>query len=295
MGQLYIINWKYSLQRMENKMKKYGYKDKNKIIVHILLIIGALFMIGPFIWTVLTSFKTLSESISVPPTIFPKNYNFDNYKKAVQMLPFFNFYFNTMAVIIIRVIVSTFFAAMAAYAFARLKFPGRDVLFMLVLLQMMVPSQIFVIPQYLIAHKLGILNSISALVLPGIVTAFGTFLLRQFFMGLPDELEEAAVIDGANKWQIFVHVMLPLARSGMISLSIFTALFAWKELMWPLIVNTDLDKMPLSAGLAQLIGQFNTNYPVLMAGSVLAIIPMVVIFMIFQKQFISGVALNGGK
>lgn len=114
-------------------------------------------------------------------------------------------------------------------------------------------------------------------------------------MGLPDELEEAAVIDGANKWQIFVHVMLPLARSGMISLSIFTALFAWKELMWPLIVNADIEKIPLSAGLAQLIGQFATNYPVLMAGSVLAIISMIIIFVIFQKQFINGVALSGGK
>ena len=166
---------------------------------------------------------------------------------------------------------------------------------MFVLIQMMVPGQIFIIPQYLMVQRLGMLNSISALVFPGIVTAFGTFLLRQFFMGLPDELEEAAVIDGANKWQIFVHVMLPLARSGMISLSIFTALFAWKELMWPLIVNADIEKMPLSAGLAQLIGQFATNYPVLMAGSVLAIIPMIIIFVIFQKQFINGVALSGGK
>ena len=213
----------------------------------------------------------------------------------MSLLPFFKFYFNTIIVIVIRVIVSTFFAAMAAYGFARIKFPGRDILFMFVLIQMMVPGQIFIIPQYLMVQRLGMLNSISALVFPGIVTAFGTFLLRQFFMGLPDELEEAAVIDGANKWQIFVHVMLPLARSGMISLSILTALFAWKELMWPLIVNADIEKMPLSAGLAQLIGQFATNYPVLMAGSVLAIIPMIIIFVIFQKQFINGVALSGGK
>ena len=213
----------------------------------------------------------------------------------MSLLPFFKFYFNTIIVIVIRVVISTFFAAMAAYGFARIKFPGRDILFMFVLIQMMVPGQIFIIPQYLMLQRLGMLNSISALVFPGIVTAFGTFLLRQFFMGLPDELEEAAVIDGANKWQIFVHVMLPLARSGMISLSIFTALFAWKELMWPLIVNADIEKMPLSAGLAQLIGQFATNYPVLMAGSVLAIIPMIIIFVIFQKQFINGVALSGGK
>lgn len=272
-----------------------SYRDKSKIFIHIILICGALLMVIPFIWMILTSFKTMTEAVQVPPKIFPKNYNFNNYKMAVKSLPFLKFYINTIIVIIVRVVVSTFFAAMAAYAFARIKFPGRDILFMFVLIQMMVPGQIFLIPQYLIVQKLGMLNTQSALIFPGIVTAFGTFLLRQFFMGLPDELEEAAVIDGANRWQIFVKVMLPLARSGMISLSIFTALFAWKELMWPLIVNSDMEKLPLSAGLAQLIGQFATNYPVLMAGSVLAIIPMIIVFILFQKQFISGVALSGGK
>ena len=270
-------------------------RDRSKLFIHILLIAGTLFMIIPFLWTLLTSFKTVSESIQVPPKIFPKEYNFRNYFNVVRTLPFLNFYVNTILVILIRVIVSTFFAAMAAYAFARIKFPGRDILFMFVLIQMMVPGQIFLIPQFLMVQKLGMLNSIPALVFPGLVTAFGTFLLRQFFMGLPTELEEAAVIDGANRWQIFIKIMLPLARSGMVSLSIFTALFAWKELMWPLIVNSTLNKMPLSAGLAQVIGQFATDYPVLMAGSVLAIIPMIIVFIIFQKQFISGVALSGGK
>ena len=270
-------------------------RDRSKLFIHILLIAGTLFMIIPFLWTLLTSFKTVSESIQVPPKIFPKEYNFRNYFNVVRTLPFLNFYVNTILVILIRVIVSTFFAAMAAYAFARIKFPGRDILFMFVLIQMMVPGQIFLIPQFLMVQKLGILNSIPALVFPGLVTAFGTFLLRQFFMGLPTELEEAAVIDGANRWQIFIKIMLPLARSGMVSLSIFTALFAWKELMWPLIVNSTLNKMPLSAGLAQVIGQFATDYPVLMAGSVLAIIPMIIVFIIFQKKFISGVALSGGK
>ena len=270
-------------------------RDRSKLFIHILLIAGTLFMIIPFLWTLLTSFKTVSESIQVPPKIFPKEYNFRNYFNVVRTLPFLNFYVNTILVILIRVIVSTFFAAMAAYAFARIKFPGRDILFMFVLIQMMVPGQIFLIPQFLMVQKLGILNSIPALVFPGLVTAFGTFLLRQFFMGLPTELEEAAVIDGANRWQIFIKVMLPLAKPGMISLSIFTALFAWKDLMWPLIVNADIEKMPLSAGLASLVGQFATNYPVLMAGSVLAIIPMIIVFVIFQKQFVGGIALSGGK
>lgn len=264
-------------------------------ITHTVLIIGSILMVTPFIWMFLTSFKTMMESMQVPPTIMPHEFISTNYKNAVSLLPFFTFYMNTIVVIIIRVIVSTLFAAMAAYAFARIKFPGRDILFMFVLIQMMVPGQIFIIPQYLMVQKLGMLNSLSALVFPGLVTAFGTFLLRQFFMSLPEEIEEAAIIEGANRWQIFWHVMLPLAKPGMISLSIFTALFAWKDLMWPLIVNADLNKMPLSAGLASLIGQFSTDYPVLMAGSVISIIPMIIIFVIFQKQFINGIAGTGGK
>ena len=255
-------------------MKLLQKDDNKKILIHIALILGTLFMVIPFVWMVLTSFKTLPESIQVPPKIMPKSFNLKSYSDVLTLLPFLTFYLNTVIVIAVRVVVSTFFAAMAAYAFARIKFPGRDILFMFVLIQMMVPVQLFIIPQYLLVQKLGLLNSIPALILPGIVTAFGTFLLRQFFMGLPDEVEEAAVIDGANRWQIFIKVMLPLAKPGMISLSIFTALFAWKDLMWPLIVNADIEKMPLSAGLASLVGQFATNYPVLMAGSVLAIIPI---------------------
>lgn len=276
-------------------MKLLQKDDNKKILIHIALILGTLFMVIPFVWMVLTSFKTLPESIQVPPKIMPKLFNLKSYSDVLTLLPFFTFYLNTIIVIAVRVVVSTFFAAMAAYAFARIKFPGRDILFMFVLIQMMVPVQLFIIPQYLLVQKLGLLNSIPALILPGIVTAFGTFLLRQFFMGLPDEVEEAAVIDGANRWQIFMKVMLPLAKPGMVSLSIFTALFAWKDLMWPLIVNADIEKMPLSAGLASLVGQFATNYPVLMAGSVLAIIPMIIVFVIFQKQFVGGIALSGGK
>ena len=276
-------------------MKLLQKDDNKKILIHIALILGTLFMVIPFVWMVLTSFKTLPESIQVPPKIMPKSFNLKSYSDVLTLLPFLTFYLNTVIVIAVRVVVSTFFAAMVAYAFARIKFPGRDILFMFVLIQMMVPVQLFIIPQYLLVQKLGLLNSIPALILPGIVTAFGTFLLRQFFMGLPDEVEEAAVIDGANRWQIFIKVMLPLAKPGMISLSIFTALFAWKDLMWPLIVNADIEKMPLSAGLASLVGQFATNYPVLMAGSVLAIIPMIIVFVILQKQFVGGIALSGGK
>ncbi|HEY4538283.1 MAG TPA: carbohydrate ABC transporter permease, partial [Erysipelothrix sp.] len=170
-----------------------------------------------------------------------------------------------------------------------------NTLFILILSVLMVPGQVFLIPQYLIVQKLGLLDSIPALFLPGLFSAFGTFLLRQFFMTIPDELEEAAILDGASRIKIFFTVILPLSKSALISLSIFAILYGWNSLLWPLIVNTSNDKMTLSAGLAQLSGQHATNFPLMMAGSFLAIIPLLMIYLIFQKQFIEGIALSGSK
>lgn len=270
-------------------------KKRKKWLIHFILVLGVLAMILPFVWMILTAGKTLEESVLIPPKIFTAQYQWGNFKEVFEKLPFVSFYWNTALMIFFRIIGSVLFSAMAAYACARLKFPGRNLFFGLVLVQMMIPTQIFIIPQYLMVQKLNLLNSVPALVLPGIVSAFGTFLLRQFFMSLPDELEEAAKLDGANIWQIFFKIMLPLARSGLIALAIFTGLFAFKDLMWPLIVNMSLDKMTLSSGLANLQGQYVTNYPQLMAGSLLAIWPMVLLFIIFQKKFIEGISTSGGK
>ena len=273
-----------------------GKKIKGKkLAIHTALILGAVIMILPFLWMILTSLKTMGEATQVPPTILPETPQYQNYSEVSRLLPFGKFYVNTILMLLWRVIGSVIFSAMAAYAFARLKFPGKNIFFMLVLFQMMIPSQIFIIPQFLLVQKMGLLNTVSALVVPGIVSAFGTFLLRQFFMGLPKELEEAAKLDGCNIWQTFYKIMLPLARSGLVALAIFTALFAFKDLMWPLVVNMSIDKMPLSAGIASLQGQFATNYPQLMAGSLLAIWPMLLIFIIFQRRFIEGIATTGGK
>ena len=161
--------------------------------------------------------------------------------------------------------------------------------------QMMVPAQIFVIPQYLMVDKLGMRNSVFALVFPGLVSAFGTFLLRQFFMGLPKELEESARLDGCNIWQTFWKIMLPLTKSGLVALGIFTALFSFKDLMWPLIVNSTSDSATLSSALAKISSAYSVNYPELMAAAVLAIWPMMLVYIIFQKQFIEGIATSGGK
>lgn len=264
--------------------------------VHILLILGAALMILPFLWMVLTSLKTISESTSMNPFVFfPNEIQWENYKNVVLQNDFIKLYMNTFAMMFFRVVCAVFFSAMAAYAFARLTFPGKNFFFGLVLFQMMVPAQIFVVPQYLMVDKLGLRNTIFALVFPGLVSAFGTFLLRQFFLGLPKELEESAKLDGCNIWQTFFKVMLPLTRPGLAALAIFTALFSFKDLMWPMIVNSGSDAATLSSALAKISSAYSVNYPQLMAAGVLAVWPMMLIYILFQRQFIEGIATSGGK
>ena len=197
--------------------------------------------------------------------------------------------------IFFRVVCACLTATMAGYAFGRLHFPGKNLMFSLVLIQMMIPSQIFIIPQYIMVSKLKWINTIAGLVFPGMVTAFGTFLLKTGYQGLPKDLEEAASIDGCNIGQQFLVIMMPLTRSSMVSLGIFTAVFAFKDLMWPMIVCTNAATTTLSAGLAKMQGQYGSDYPSMMASAVLAVIPMIVIYIIFQKQFVEGIATSGGK
>lgn len=263
--------------------------------VYLALALGCIIMVFPFVWSVLTSFKALNESLQVPPKLLPQSWKFDNYQDVMNAYPFARFFANTFLMIVIRLMLVLLFSAMAAYAFARIKFFGSGVLFMLCLIPMMVPTQIFIYPQYMTVVKLKLTNTVWGLALPGVVSTFGIFMLRQYFMTIPDALEEAAILDGCNQGQIFLRIMLPLTKTGLISLAIFTALFAYKDLLWPLICNTKIDAMTLSSGLAYLQGQYSTNYPQLMAGSVIAMLPMIVLFIIFQKQFVSGIATTGLK
>ena len=263
--------------------------------VYAFFIIGSIIMIFPFVWMFLTSFKTVEESMIVPPTILPEHWQVQNFTDAMASLPFLALYKNTALMIFLRVVCAVLFSSMAGYAFAKLHFKGKNLLFSLVLIQMMLPAQIFITPKYQMLAMLGVTNTIFALVFPGLVSAFGTFFLRQAYLGIPEEIAEAAYLDGCNQWQTFYKIMAPLTKASMAALAVFTAVFAYGDLMWPLIVNTDLNMMTLSSGLATLRGQFSTNFPVMMSGSLLAMIPMVVLYLFFQKQFIEGVAMTGGK
>lgn len=266
-----------------------------KLLIHIVLLLGLGITIFPFFWMVLTSFKTTGEAMQIPPTIFPKKFINVAYSQIVSSLPFARIYLNTILSTVITVLAQLVFCAMAGYAFARIKFPFKNTIFILLLSVLMVPGQIFLIPQYLIIQKMGLLDTIPALFIPNLFSAFGTFLMRQFFLSLPEELEEAAIIDGCSRYQIFWRIMLPLVKPGLVTLSIFTFKFAWNDFMWPLIVNTSPKNMILGPALSTLQGQYTSQYPMQMAGAVLAVIPVIAVFFIFQKQFIEGVAQSGIK
>ena len=277
------------------RRRKAGRQARQHAVIHLVLVLGAFIMIFPFVWMILTSLKTNEESLRIPPTLFPEAFNTDSYKVVLDELPFGKLYINTLLMMFWRVVCAVVFSSMAGFAFAKLKFPCKKLLFFIVLTQMMLPNQIYLLPQFRMLSSIKQLNSIFALVFPGLVSAFGTFFLRQFYMSLPNDLMEAAVIDGCNVGQAFVRILLPLTKTAVMALGIFTALFAYSDMMWPLICNTNMDKMTLSAGLSSLKGLNDTRYPVMMAGATLAMIPMMVIYLLFQRQFIEGIALTGLK
>jgi multiple sugar transport system permease protein len=266
------------------------------VIIYLILVIFAILMLVPFIWMLLTAFKSISETTQIDPfVIFPSTWHYENFVEVIKSMNFARLYFNTILLIALRVLLAVITANLAGYALARMNFKGKNITFALVLFQMMIPVQIFIIPQYVMVSKLHLTNTILGLVFPGLVSAFGTFLMRQQYMGLPKELEEAARLDGCSIPQTFFHVMVPLSRSSMLALGIFTSVFAYKELMWPMIVCPDSRYTTLASALAKMQGQYSKDYPELMAAAFISCIPMIILYIIFQKQFIEGIATSGVK
>lgn len=266
-----------------------------RVFNHIFLIVAAVLAFGPFVWMFLTSIKTYEETIQIPLKIFPEAARWINYSIVSEKLNFPRLYLNTILVTLLMIVGQLFIVTICAYAFSRLRFPGKDVLFLGMLALMMVPGQIFIIPRFRLMVKLGLTNTLTGLALPGLFNIFGVFLMRQFFSSLPRELDEAARIDGGGFFRIYWNVLLPLVKPGLTTLMILTMLNAWKDLMWPLINNSRADQMTLAAGLAMLIGEHTTYYEQVMAGAIIAVLPLVVLFVIFQKQFVAGIAHTGIK
>jgi len=260
---------------------------------YVLLSIAAITMLLPFIWMLSTSLKTPASVFVYPPEWIPNPIQWANYGQVVRVMPFLRYVLNTAAVATSITFLHLAVSSLAAYAFARLRFPGRDKLFLAYLATLMVPGQVTLIPNFLIVKYLGWIDTYQALIIPQIFTAFGTFLLRQFFLTIPNELEDAARIDGASALDIYWLIVLPLSGPALATLGVFTFTAQWNSFLWPLIVINDEQMRTLTVGLRALVGQYTVQYPLLMAGSVISIVPMLILFVVAQRFFVRGIALTG--
>ncbi len=267
----------------------------SRIALHaVLLTVGVIFVL-PFAWSIGTSLKPLRDLFVLQPTLIPSEPRWQNYTDVLDAVPFVRFYLNTIGVTAARVVGQVFLASMAAFAFARLRFPGRDLLFFLLLSALMIPEQVLIIPRYILVRELGWLDSYQGLIVPLLFSAFGTFLLRQFFLTIPNDFQEAATLEGANPFQIYWHIYLPLARPALTAFGFLVLLWSWNELLWALIVTNTTEKQVLSVGIALFQGERFTNTAVMLAAANMATIPILIVFLFFQRQLIEGISLSGLK
>jgi multiple sugar transport system permease protein len=267
----------------------------NKIVFYTTISLGALIMIIPFLWMLSTSIKDQGATMTLPPQFIPETITFTNYAQVAESFSIWKFLFNSFFVAVTSTLGQLLLCSMAAYAFSRLHFKGRDTLFLIYLATLMVPMQVTMTPQFILMKYLGWLDTYQGLILPGLFNAFGTFLLRQFFLGIPKSLEEAAFIDGASHFRVFFQIILPLSKPALATLAIFSFMQSWNNFLWPLIIVSNQDLMTLPLGLSILQGRWATDWNLLMAGVVISVIPILAVYLFAQKYFIKGITLSGIK
>ena len=267
---------------------------------HLVLIPATIVLIFPFVWLVVTSVETPAEALHFPPVLIPRQLHLANYPNALAAAPFGRFFLNSAVVAVGTVLANLVLCSLAGYAFARLRFLGRGLLFVVIMTTLMVPFQVTMIPQFIITKWIGVhvlagvgINHIGALILPNAATAFGIFFLRQFFRTLPIEYEESARVDGASRLKVLWHIVLPLSVPALATLAALTFLDSWNNFLWPLIAVTTTDKMTLPLGLATFQGAHSTEWTLLMAGNVMSLAPMLLIFFVAQRYFVRSVAATG--
>lgn len=267
----------------------------NHLISHLLLILASIVLVFPFIWMLSGAFKDSLEVVQMPPQWIPSHFNFDNFIEIEKYFPIFRSLWNSVIVSVISTGLQLIVCAMAAFVFAKIQFKGREALFLIYLVTLMVPMQVTMAPLFIIFQKLSLVNTMAGLILPGIFSAYGTFLLRQHMMGIPNALMEAAFMDGASYYQVFLRVILPLSKPVLATLLIFSFMASWNNFLWPLIVTSDTSLMTLPLGLSRLQGRWATEWNVLMAGNVIAFIPIFIVYLFAQKHFIKGITMSGIK
>jgi multiple sugar transport system permease protein len=260
-------------------------------LVAVLAIAGA--MLLPLVWMVATSFKPEADIVKFPPSLLPDRVTLEHYLDVWDRIPFARLYVNTIIFAGGVTLISLLLDSMTAYALARLEFPGRNLVFVAILVMLMLPFQVTLIPLYDLLVSLGWTNTMQGLIVPRATNAFGIFFLRQFLLSLPRDLEEAARIDGASEFRIYRRIIMPLAAPALLTLGLFHFMYNWNDLLWPLIVNQDQARQTLPAGLALFMGQHVVEFGILMAASVLALIPVVLFFLVIQRRFVEGIATTG--
>lgn len=285
------LNSTKELKRLKRK------KVINKTVIpHVVLIFFGIIFSLPFIWLVSTSFKTPENVFKIPPQWIPRPFKPENYVNAVKAIPFFTYVKNTLIISILPIFGQMLSSALVAYSFSKIDWKGKKVLFPLVMATMMLPSQVTMIPVYIIWSKLELVNTFTPLILPSLFgSAFNIFLLRQFFLGIPDSLIEAARIDGASEFRIFAQLLLPLSKPVLTTIALFTFMGGWNDFMGPLMYLNESSKWPLSIGLQAFMFQYQQQWELLMAATVLFTVPMIIVFFLGQKQFMEGIVMTGFK
>ncbi|HEY0637032.1 MAG TPA: carbohydrate ABC transporter permease [Pseudonocardiaceae bacterium] len=265
-------------------------------VLHTLLTVGLVVMAGPFLWMLLSSFKSEAEIRQVPTTWWPRDWTINGYRELLGRLDFPGYFTNSVVVAVFTTAGNLLFCAAAGYALAKLAFPGRRALFVVVLGTIMVPSIVTLVPLFVLTSNLGLVNTYAGLVLPFLAQAFGVFLMRQFMLSIPDDLLEAARIDGAGEFRIFWRIVLPLCRPALATLGILTFLASWNNFLWPLVAATTEDRYTLPVALALYsVGQNRARYDLLLAGSVVVVVPVLIVFVLLQRHFVRGIATTGLK
>ena len=285
------------IQKLAREQKRR--RSFEKIGLYLFLIAGAISMLAPFIWMVTTSLKPLGEVVSYQKPWWydwvPTSFVWQNYVQAWHVVPFARFYLNSIFVTVLTTFGQVATSAFSAYAFARLRFPGRDKIFFAYLATMMIPGAVTMIPVFILLQYFNWIDTFKAVILPGMFTAYGTFMLRQFFLTLPRDLEDAAKIDGCGYFGIFWRIVLPLSKPALATLTTFTFMGAWMNFMWPLVVLNSHEKFTLPVGLAYFQSLYHTDWTLLMAGSVMMILPILLVFIFNQRYFVEGIKLTGIK
>lgn len=275
-----------------NKKKRITVVSVAKTIFLLLLIIVVLY---PFLWVVISSFKYEKDIVTYPPTFFAETYTLQNYEKILDYLPILTYIKNTVIFAGGVGVCTVFFDSLTGYAFARMNFRGKNVLFAVILVTMMVPFQVIMTPLYMEIYAMGLLDTYVGLILPKVTSAYGIYMMRSFFSSLPKELEEAARIDGMNEFGIYFRIILPLCKSAMVTLFIFTLMGCWNDLLYPLMLTSRTEMRTISAGVAMFVGQYVVEYGPSLAIAIVSMLPLLLLYFVAQKYFVEGIAVSGLK